>query len=98
MQITPAKPVIEKDKQIIFTKTTGLLNYKNEAASENDFKRQLLMLFMYSKTGPVIAKADINKDGLEDLFISGDKNNPGKMYIQKAGGKFLRSMVYLYWE
>lgn len=62
-----------------------LIEYKNEAISINDFKRQPLMLFMYSKRGPVIAKADVNKDGLEDVFISGDLNNPAKIYLQKNG-------------
>ncbi len=72
----------------IFTKAGNVIDYKHEDFSENDFKRQLLMLFMYSKTGPVTAKADVNKDGLEDIFISGDKNKPGKIYIQKKGGQF----------
>ena len=76
------------NKPALFTKINSFINYKNESLTENDFKRQLLMLFMYSKTGPVIAKGDINKDGLEDLFISGDINNPGKIYMQKSGGKY----------
>jgi len=70
----------------IFSKAEGMLDYTHQAFSENDFKRQLLMLFMYSKTGPVIARGDVNKDGLEDLFISGDKNQPGHLYLQQAGG------------
>ena len=77
--------------QTIFTKATGIIDYKNEALKENDFKRQLLMLFMYSKTGPVMAKGDINKDGLEDLFISGDRKNFGRVYVQQTAGKFGRS-------
>ncbi len=73
----------------VFTKVEGIIHQKDTAASDNDFKRQLLMLFMYSKTGPVIAKGDINKDGLEDMFISGSNNKPGKVYLQQAGGKYL---------
>ncbi|MFI5195235.1 MAG: FG-GAP repeat domain-containing protein, partial [Chitinophagales bacterium] len=46
------------------------------------------LLFMYSKTGPVIARGDVNKDGREDLFISGDKDKYGKIYIQQAGGAY----------
>jgi hypothetical protein len=72
----------------IFAPADKLFSYTHTDFSENDFKRQLLMLFMYSKTGPVIAKGDVNKDGLEDLFVSGDKNKPGKIYIQNAKGSF----------
>ncbi len=80
-----------KKEKTIFTKATAIIDYRNEVLKENDFKRQLLMLFMYSKTGPVMAKGDINKDGLEDIFISGDKKNFGRVYVQKNGGKFSRS-------
>ncbi|MBO9200697.1 MULTISPECIES: VCBS repeat-containing protein [Niastella] len=86
------KPVIEEDPvyagKTIFTPTDKLFTYTHTDASENDFKRQLLMLFMYSKCGPVMAKGDINRDGLEDLFVSGDKNKPGKIYVQNARGSF----------
>lgn len=72
----------------IFSKVNPLISYSNEALPLNDFKRQLLMLFMYSNTGPVIAKADVNKDGREDIFISGDLDKPGRLYIQQAGKQF----------
>jgi enediyne biosynthesis protein E4 len=86
-----AKPLLQdkaKAPATIFTKADKILHYTNDAGNQNDFKRQLLMLWMYSKTGPVIAKADVNKDGLEDIFISGDKNNPGRIYTQKKGKQF----------
>jgi enediyne biosynthesis protein E4 len=86
------KPVIDEDPvyaaKTIFAPADKLFTYKHTDLSENDFKRQLLMLFMYSKTGPVIARGDVNKDGLEDLFVSGDKNKPGKIYIQNSKGQF----------
>jgi hypothetical protein len=88
----PQKPVIEEEPvyagKTIFAPADKLFTYKHADVSENDFKRQLLMLFMYSKTGPVIAKGDVNKDGREDLFVSGDKDKPGKVYIQNANGSF----------
>lgn len=76
------------NKKVLFTKVDHLLPYIHHANNQNDFKRQLLMLWMYSKTGPVTAKADINKDGLEDIFISGDKDSAGRIYIQQPGKKF----------
>jgi len=79
---------VTKPAKTIFTIDSNLIKYSRTEFDENDFKRQQLMLFMYSKTGPVMAKADINKDGLEDLFISGDGSNPGKIYLQQKDGSF----------
>ncbi|MDB5287477.1 MAG: RNA-binding protein [Mucilaginibacter sp.] len=72
----------------VFTKANSFIDFKPELVTINDFKRQLLMLFMYSSTAPVITKADVNNDNLEDLFISGDNDSAGKIYIQQAGGQF----------
>lgn len=72
----------------LFRKAPDYIKYTSQAVNENDFKRQLLMLFMYSKTSPLIAKGDINKDGLEDIFLSGDESLLGKIFVQKIGGSF----------
>jgi hypothetical protein len=71
----------------VFSKAPDFVDYNQVGYGDNDFKRQLLMLFMYSRVGPVIEKADIDKDGREDLFISGDKTRPGRMYMQKENGR-----------
>jgi len=71
-----------------FRNADSLFTYKHSDIAENDFKRQLLMLFMYSRTGPVFEKADVNKDGLEDLYIAGDNEQAAAIYLQKAGGGF----------
>lgn len=41
------------------------------------------MLWMYSHTGPVLAKGDINKDGRDDIFISGDQAKQGGVWVQQ---------------
>jgi hypothetical protein len=81
-------PPSDKPSGTIFSIDSNLIRYTRTEFDENDFKRQQLMLFMLSKTGPVMAKADINKDGLDDIFISGDGNNPGKIYMQQKDGSF----------
>jgi len=83
-----AIPEINNFNKTVFSKAQNIIDYKNQSFGENDFKRQPLMLFMYSKTGPVIAKGDENNDGLEDLFISGDKDKPGKIYLQQKDGSY----------
>jgi hypothetical protein len=88
----PGKPVLatleKKVPPAVLHKITSPVPYRHESFGENDFKRQLLMLFMYSQTGPVIAKGDLNKDGREDLFISGTAKESGKVYLQKSDGSF----------
>jgi hypothetical protein len=79
---------LDKPSKTIFSIDSSVIQYTRTEFDENDFKRQQLMLFMLSKTGPVMAKADINKDGLDDIFISGDGNNPGKIYLQQKDGSF----------
>jgi len=46
------------------------------------------MLFMYSKTGPVFTKGDVNNDGLEDLYIGSDYSKPGRIFVQQPSGAF----------
>ena len=75
----------------IFKKAPAIIPYTHQDFTENDFKRQLLMLFMYSKTGPVLATADVNGDGREDIFVSGDKEKAGSVYMQQANGGFTTS-------
>ncbi|MFD1874207.1 VCBS repeat-containing protein [Hymenobacter bucti] len=77
--------------KMVFKPAAPLFDFKPEEVTLNDFKRQLLMVFMYSKTAPVMAKADVNKDGLDDLFVSGGKDEMGKLYLQQPGAKFVEA-------
>jgi hypothetical protein len=72
----------------VFAKAEPFITYQHEGFSENDFKRQPLMLSMYSQTGPVVAKGDVNKDGLEDIYLSGDQNKKGTIWLQDSKGTF----------
>jgi hypothetical protein len=46
---------------------------------------------MLSTQGPRIAKGDVNKDGLDDIYICGAKDQPGALYIQTKAGRFKKS-------
>lgn len=54
----------------------------------NDFKIQSLLPHFLSRQGPSMAKADINGDGLEDLFVGGAKGHVGRIYKQTTTGDF----------
>jgi hypothetical protein len=45
---------------------------------------------MLSREGPKAAIGDVDGDGLQDVFIGGTAGHPGQVYLQKAGGSFIR--------
>jgi enediyne biosynthesis protein E4 len=55
----------------------------------NDFEREPLMPKLVSTEGPVMAVADVNGDGLDDVFIGGAKGQPGAVLIQQRDGRFV---------
>ncbi len=62
--------------------------------SLNDFKRQPLLVNPLSFTGPCMAKADVNGDGLEDVFVGGSHGKAGELFLQQKGGNFTRKQSF----
>jgi len=82
----PAPP-----SSVMFTNITDSaigLFYKHVDVSYNDFANQRLLPQKYSQQGPYITVADVNADGLQDLFIGGGFNSQGKIFIQQRNGRF----------
>ena len=71
------------------TAQTGL-NYKHVENSFNEFDRESLLPHMVSTEGPALAVADINHDGLEDVFIGASKTYHNAIFLQTPDGKFIR--------
>lgn len=73
-----------------FIKATDELaiNYHHRENSFVEFNREALIPHMMSAEGPGAAVADVNGDGLEDLFAGGAKWKEGHLYLQTAEGKF----------
>jgi len=74
-----------------FTNTSAI-NFSHKENEFNDFNVQSLMPNYLSRQGPCMAKADINGDGRQDLFIGGAKGELGKLFIQDAEGKFFNKV------
>lgn len=83
-------------KQAIFTDQTeeDVLNYRHKENTYNDFDRETLLLHKLSTQGPKLADADVNNDGLVDLYIGGAENQTGNIYLQKPNGQFIRSVSF----
>lgn len=64
------------------------LNHIHQENKFNEFDREQLMPRMVSKEGPSVAVADVNADGLEDIFLGSAKGYKSQIFFQKANGKF----------
>ncbi|TAF54502.1 MAG: CRTAC1 family protein, partial [Sphingobacteriia bacterium] len=51
-----------------------------------DFYYERNLPFMLSKQGPAMAKADVNGDGREDVFLGGAKGQASQLYLQTPTG------------
>ena len=67
------------------------INYLHEENPFNEFDREPLIPFMTSREGPALAVGDVNKDGLDDIFIGSSKGNKPALFIQDNTGKFAKS-------
>ena len=67
------------------------LNFVHHENAFVDFDREPLMPKLLSTEGPFMAVADVNGDGLDDVFIGGAKDQAGKLLIQQRDGRFVSS-------
>src|SRR5438046_6532545 len=61
-----------------------------------DFDREPLIPKLPSTEGPMLAVADVNGDGLDDMFIGGAKGQAGKLLIQQPDGRFVSTNERLF--
>jgi hypothetical protein len=79
---------IKKKLTPFFVSDSSKIDFKHHEIPVNDFKRQPLMPFMYSHTGPILAQGDVNHDGLNDLFIGASAGQASSLMIQHQDGTF----------
>ena len=70
---------------------TTRLNYLHEENDFNEFNRELLLPKMSGSEGPGLAVADVNGDGLEDIFVGSSKWKASALFFQNKNGTFSKS-------
>src|SRR6266705_1344107 len=68
------------------------LHYAQPQGSFVDYEVQPLLPYEPSRQGPPVAVADVNGDGLDDVFIGGSAGVPGKLFLQRKDGSFAESV------
>ncbi|GAB3771574.1 VCBS repeat-containing protein [Spirosoma horti] len=65
------------------------IDFTHKLDSTNNFDQQILLPIQYSATGVRMATGDVNNDGLMDLFVGGNKLQPGQLFYQQVNGSFM---------
>ena len=78
----------KENKTPDFISVATPIRFKSPVIRTNDFKRQPLLINPMSFSGPCLVKADVNGDGLEDVYAGGGSGEAGKLYLQQKGGSF----------
>lgn len=83
-------PVFQKVEQI------NGLDFTHRENDFNDFERDKLLFQMLSNEGPHIAVADVNADGLDDIYVCNAKDSPGALFVQDGTGHFRKTNEKLF--
>jgi enediyne biosynthesis protein E4 len=81
------KPPVPKGNAIFSESTAQVLKgtFKHQENTFNEYKEQILLPHMFSRSGPFIATGDVNNDGADDFFVGGASGQAGHLFIQKSG-------------
>jgi len=88
-QITGKYKSISQQAEDI-TAATGF-SYLHQENHFVEFDREPLIPHMVSTEGPALEVADINNDGLEDVFIGSSRGKKAAVFLQQVSGVFLKS-------
>jgi len=80
----------QKPAPVIFQEAKSPVDFSDQPQTVNDFLRQPLMVNPMSFFGPCLAQADVNGDGLEDVYAGGGNGQPAALYLQQKNGRFIK--------
>lgn len=74
----------------LFTESAAArgLKHENELRPFDEMTRQRLLPRRLNGLGPVLATADVNGDGVADVFVSGTAGQAGELFLGRKDGSF----------
>jgi hypothetical protein len=81
----------QQTRQAVELTAASGIQFKHQENIFQEFNREQLIPQMNSTEGPALAVGDLNKDGLEDIYIGGARGFSAALYLQQKNGKFIQS-------
>jgi len=77
---------------------SSLFPFEHADGSSVEFYRDPLIPYANTNQGPSVSVADVNLDGLDDVFVGGAKQQSATLFIQDKNGKFTEQQEELFQE
>jgi hypothetical protein len=84
------QPVFAPDPLFREITSAAGINYTHKDVTQIDFTIQSLLPHKFSEFCPALAVGDLDGNGLDDLVVGGNQNNPAILFLQQPDGKFLQ--------
>ena len=82
-----SEPIRDNTKSKLYKQSNTLgLTFEHRENSYDDFAKEILLPYKQSTLGPFITTADVNNDGLEDVFIGGASGQASALFLQTKNG------------
>ena len=87
---SPARLTHPADPAALFAESAHArgVDFTDGSQPVDEFSRQRLLPRRQGMTGPAIAVADVNGDGIADMFVSGTAGQTGVLYLGQPDGTF----------
>ncbi len=83
------------DNGALFTDVTAAsdVHYTHYSTDYIDFDKERLLPHKLSQFSPALSVADVDGNGLDDIFVGGSTSQPGNFLLQQPNGKFVQKTL-----